>query len=251
MAKNEIKKVEQNDNPLALSKELAESLIVGGDLGLLSAEQRIEYYGYICKRNGLDPAMRPVEYLKLNNKTVLYANKGCAEQLRRIHGVSVTGCEFKEIGTTVICTCTVRNSKGRTDTGTGAVLIGNDLALAVMKSETKAKRRATLSICGMGMIDESEIENIPAADKDKDCVSACLIEDAEDDGEAKKKFRDVCVFKTGNKELTAELMKSLLEQAHNLSGLKKIAECATWLKKDENEIQDDKIISRREQNAAQ
>jgi len=39
-----------------------------------------------------------------------------------------------------------------------------------MKCETKAKRRATLSICGLGMLDESELETIPGAvvfDKEK------------------------------------------------------------------------------------
>ena len=32
-----------------------------------------------------------------------------------------------------------------------------------MKSETKAKRRVTLSLCGLGMLDETEIETIPSA----------------------------------------------------------------------------------------
>ena len=34
-----------------------------------------------------------------------------------------------------------------------------------MKAETKAKRRATLSICGLSLLDETEIEDIPAAAK--------------------------------------------------------------------------------------
>jgi hypothetical protein len=32
-----------------------------------------------------------------------------------------------------------------------------------MKAETKAKRRVTLSICGLGLLDETEIETIPGA----------------------------------------------------------------------------------------
>src|SRR6202020_1247291 len=32
---------------------------------------------------------------------------------------------------------------------------------AVMKAETKSKRRVTLSICGLGILDETEIETIP------------------------------------------------------------------------------------------
>jgi hypothetical protein len=34
-----------------------------------------------------------------------------------------------------------------------------------MKCETKAKRRATLSICGMGILDETEVDDIPANQK--------------------------------------------------------------------------------------
>jgi hypothetical protein len=32
---------------------------------------------------------------------------------------------------------------------------------ALMKAVTKAKRRVTLSICGLGMLDETEVETIP------------------------------------------------------------------------------------------
>jgi len=42
-------------------------------------------------------------------------------------------------------------------------LNAEDRANAIMKAETKAKRRVTLSICGLGFLDESEIENIPGA----------------------------------------------------------------------------------------
>jgi len=42
-------------------------------------------------------------------------------------------------------------------------LQGESLANALMKAETKAKRRVTLSICGLGMLDETEIGSIPTA----------------------------------------------------------------------------------------
>lgn len=51
-------------------------------------------------------------------------------------------------------------------TTTGAVAIaslkGDGLANALMKAETKAKRRLTLSMCGLGMLDETELETIPS-----------------------------------------------------------------------------------------
>jgi hypothetical protein len=54
---------------------------------------------------------------------------------------------------------------GRTDESVGAVTIaglkGEALANAYMKCETKAKRRVTLSIVGLGMLDETELETIP------------------------------------------------------------------------------------------
>jgi hypothetical protein len=38
-----------------------------------------------------------------------------------------------------------------------------DFGNALMKAVTKAKRRLTLSICGLGMLDETEISSIPDA----------------------------------------------------------------------------------------
>lgn len=58
---------------------------------------------------------------------------------------------------------------GRTDESIGAVPIkglqGEAMAIALMKGETKAKRRVALSICGLGFIDESEIEDAKAAEE--------------------------------------------------------------------------------------
>ncbi len=54
----------------------------------------------------------------------------------------------------------------RTDESIGAVPLPTspaDKANAMMKAETKAKRRVTLSICGLGMLDETEIETIAGA----------------------------------------------------------------------------------------
>jgi len=56
---------------------------------------------------------------------------------------------------------------GRSDESIGAVALGSlkgeAYANAIMKAETKAKRRVTLSVCGLGMLDENEVETIPDA----------------------------------------------------------------------------------------
>jgi hypothetical protein len=44
---------------------------------------------------------------------------------------------------------------------------GEIRANLILKAITKAKRRATLSICGLGFLDETEVEDIPAAAKTK------------------------------------------------------------------------------------
>ena len=51
----------------------------------------------------------------------------------------------------------------RQDESTSTVFIdtcGEQLANAMMKAETKAKRRVTLSICGLGLLDETEVEDV-------------------------------------------------------------------------------------------
>lgn len=143
-----------------------EALLVQGDLGKLSPEQRVKYYDSVCVSLGLNKLTQPFAYLVLNGKTVLYATKSCTEQLRQIHGVSIEAIEGKTVEGVYLVTAKGRDKTGRTDASTGAVTIaglkGDNLANALMKAETKAKRRLTLSLCGLGMLDESELETIPA-----------------------------------------------------------------------------------------
>ena len=67
-------------------------------------------------------------------------------------------------------TAQAEDKTGRCDESTGIVNItglkGTDLANELMKAETKAKRRVTLSICGLGMLDESEIDDVSKEAKD-------------------------------------------------------------------------------------
>ncbi len=144
-----------------------ESVLVAGDLARLNDDQRLEYYQRLCESLGLNPLTQPFQYLVLSGKLVLYATKSCTEQLRQLHGVSITGVTSAQVGDVYIVTATAHDRNGRTDCATGAVAIaglkGDALANGLMKAETKAKRRCTLSLCGLGMLDESEIETIPGA----------------------------------------------------------------------------------------
>jgi hypothetical protein len=140
------------------------SLILTGDLRQLSPEEKVQYYGKLCKSLGLNPLTKPFDYIVLQGREVLYANKNCAEQLRLLHGISVVDSTQEIINNMCIVKVKVQDKNGRYDIGTGVVPLGNlsgdALANALMKAETKAKRRATLSLCGLGMLDETELETI-------------------------------------------------------------------------------------------
>lgn len=156
--------------------ELLERVIIQGDLSRLSTEQKVEYYRDMCATLGLNPMTRPFAYIKLNGNLVLYALRDCTDQLRKIHGVSVVETKQEELDGVYIVVAKVRDREGREDVARGAVNIANlkgeALANAIMKAETKAKRRATLSITGLGVLDETEVEDIKAEPKRKSSAAA-------------------------------------------------------------------------------
>ena len=147
----------------------AEQVLIRGDLSALGEAERVKYYADVCNSLGLNPLTKPFAYITLNGKLQLYALKDATDQLRSVHGISVTEMAESEREGVFVVKCKVQNAAGRTDMSTGAVNIaglkGEALANALMKAETKAKRRATMSICGLGMMDETEIEDIPAGQK--------------------------------------------------------------------------------------
>lgn len=146
--------------------EAIEQVLVNGDLAKLTPAQRVSYYNRMCQSLGLNPLTKPFDYIALNGKLVLYAKRDAAEQLRKIHGVSITDMQTQKFDDVYVVTVKAQDKTGRMDMSTGAVplanLKGEALANALLKCETKAKRRVTLSICGLGMLDETEVESIAA-----------------------------------------------------------------------------------------
>lgn len=179
-----------------------ESVLLMGDLSSLTVPQRIMYYKGVCESVGLNPLTKPFDYLELDNgkggkKLVLYAKKDCTDQLRNIHGVSCEVVDRQVIDGIFIVTVRATKPDGRFDTSIGAVplvkengtwttekrtsqkgtydarvfkadgtyspLAPVDKANAMMKAFTKAGRRVTLSICGLGLLDESEATDIAGA----------------------------------------------------------------------------------------
>ena len=153
-------------NELAtINPEIVASLIINGDIAKLNNIQRVEYISKLCERIGVDPLTQPFKILKLGGREVLYADKGCAQQLCMVHKISTEIVKKEKIEDIYVVTVRAKIGDRFTDED-GAVTIGtmkgDNLANALMKAVTKAKRRAVLALCGLGMLDESELETIKA-----------------------------------------------------------------------------------------
>jgi len=156
---------------VTIDPKIIESIVTKGDLSGLREEQLVGYYNYRCSQVGLDPSAKPFDLLVLSGKKVLYANAGATQQLANLHGLStqITNRERVEDVYLVSVRCTGKD--GRSSENQGAVdikgLSGEKLANALMKATTKAIRRTVLAHCGLGMLDETELETIPAQQMQK------------------------------------------------------------------------------------
>lgn len=152
-------------NPV--SAATLEHVLGTGDLSKLNTQQRVEYYAKTCQVLGLNPLTRPFRFLALNGQIQLYATRDCTDQLRKVHGITLHVVDKQIEHDLFIVTVRARTKDGREDEDIGAVTLGqlrgDSRANALMKGLTKAKRRVTLSICGLGISDESELETIPGA----------------------------------------------------------------------------------------
>lgn len=157
---------QQNQNQ---QTSIANQLILQGDLSKLSAGDKVRYYNGYCERMGLDPFTKPFDILRLNGKEVLYCTRSGTQQLNKLHKVShlITSRDTNQDAGVYIVTSKASLPDGRCTESIGAVNIqglkGEMYANAIMKAETKAKRRATLDLLGLGVLDESEAESIPNA----------------------------------------------------------------------------------------
>jgi len=145
------------------------SIVINGDISRLSPEQKVSYYQQFCERVGLDPLSQPFKLLRLNGKEILYCDRSGAQQLNKIHRVSHEIRARETVNGCYVVTAQASTPDGRHTESIGAVTIdnlrGDNLCNAMMKAETKAKRRATLDLLGLGILDETETETIPQAHK--------------------------------------------------------------------------------------
>jgi hypothetical protein len=157
----------QNDvMPSRQAGDIMEAVITKGDLARLTPQERVQFYKATCDSVGLNPLTRPLEFITLSGRLVLYARRDAADQLRKINGISIEVVSQKADGDMLTVHVRARDKTGRSDEDFGVVSIaglrGEARANATLKCITKAKRRVTLSIAGLGFLDETEVEDIPA-----------------------------------------------------------------------------------------
>ncbi len=169
---NEIVKNKPNMGNIPMTKaqvDVLEKVLLDGDLSKLNPSERIIYYHLVCESVGLNPHIKPFDLLTMNGKMILYPNRTCTDQLRALHKIVINKIERTRENDMFIATAYASTPDGRGDISSGVIwagrLSGDALQNAYMKAETKAKRRVTLSIVGLGWIDESEVDSIPGAVK--------------------------------------------------------------------------------------
>jgi hypothetical protein len=147
-----------------INKDAIERALMDGDLAALTQDEKLAHYQSVCKTIGLNPLTKPFQYITLNGKLQMYALKGATDQLRKIYKIDCEITKTENKADLYIVQVKVKDKTGRTDEDMGFAKIeglkGDALGNAMLKAVTKAKRRATLSMCGLGMLDEDEVKSI-------------------------------------------------------------------------------------------
>lgn len=148
---------------------LLSAVAAGKDTRQLTGAQRRALLASLHHQLGLNPLSGAVMFLLTNGRETLYVKKEGTDQIARrekltretLKGPCVETMEGVKV---VICQVCVKHPDGRAETCTATLpFSAGGLVNDLMKVETKAKRRATLSLCGLGMLAEDEIETIPGA----------------------------------------------------------------------------------------
>jgi hypothetical protein len=165
-------------SPPALSSlpDAVRQAIAAGDFKHCTDAEREQYIEALCATIGISPISRPFGWLKQptrggNHNLVCYALKDATEQLRSLRQVSLSILRCEPVADVMMVHVratlpAVHGQPVRSDEDVGAVWLGDisgeQRANAIMRAITKAKRRATLSVCGLGVMDESEVASTPA-----------------------------------------------------------------------------------------
>ena len=168
---NELQQVDQ----LTQAKDIADFLITG-NLASFSKEKQIELMVNICKEVGVSPVLRPLQLINFQGKSIWYLSASGAEAIASKLGIVIETIEEKELLDKGVAMIKVKGTlpSGRTDTATAYLSIGSTnlkgetttlkgeaYANAMMKLESKARRRLIVRLAGLKdeyVPEENEVE---------------------------------------------------------------------------------------------
>lgn len=158
--------VVKTNNDIEINEQLLEKVILQNDLAGMTSIEKVQHVKNVCLSLNLNPLTKPIQLHKFQGKEVMYMSKDGAEQLRKNHNVSISSLETDILrGDLYVVKAHAQLPNGRQDCSTAVVSIaglkGDAIGNAMKKCETQSKRRVTLSICGLGMLSEEELENLP------------------------------------------------------------------------------------------
>lgn len=139
-----------------------------GDLSMLTAEERAFHYVAVCESIGLNPKTQPFEYVSFQGRLVLYPRKNATDQLSAMHGITFSEPiqEVKKLGNAEMLVTKMQGwmPDGRSTWDMSTIFLGGmqgqELANQFMKGVTKARRRVTLALVGLG-------GDVPVSDEDR------------------------------------------------------------------------------------
>lgn len=209
---------------------IVEQVVIKGDLAKLTPAERVDFYRAYCESVGLNPVTRPFEYIALQNKLTLYPKKEACEQLRKAYKISIYKMDekVKDVAGHIIITKTAygETPDGRKDQADGVVTIKKEniaaYADAVMKAETKAKRRLTLSMIGLGFM--TDYDDKPRAKVVVDAYGAIVEEQPINDPDEAIEGE---VVDEGGAQEPKEYNPKMANESQ-LNAIKTIAEGLTW-----------------------
>jgi len=141
-----------------------DAALMRGSYGALTVSQRLALVKRKCDLLGVYLEHGPFVWGVINKKLSLIPTKNLSQQLRANRQIKVDVLDRTFDAERQIYMVRVRTTgpDGRYDEDIGIVpappaLKGEALANAMMTAETKAKNRCTLSHCGVGGIDETEV----------------------------------------------------------------------------------------------
>lgn len=158
-----------------LDDETLDKMLNDNDFrGFTPPERRVILLA-MCKKHHIDPIVRPFGFVRMSDgKVMLYAFKSGADALAATYHLSQESMTREVVNNTMIVQTEFVDQdylasggkKGRKKIGTGAASMdikGKAFENAAKKAETQAARRAILSMVCPGVMDETEILDIPGA----------------------------------------------------------------------------------------